>query len=476
MLAYPESTTLEHAVPVIDNPLKFHGGTLRLAFRNLARNKRRNLATASAIGLGFAALLALGGFYHSMDGFLSAYTVYATRVGHLTIYKEGGFDHFWAEPKTYSLSPNDQAAIAGTLGELRQVELSGGQLIATGLIGNGCRTLPFVATGISPDIDASLREHRSITAWAEHANQFTKGKGLKGFPLELAPVALAQGLARRLSKPLVHGESGGLGNAIKVPDCQSPTVKQDIMADSNVQLLARTWGGSMAVIDGEVVGHYDTGIKETQKSGMIVPLEMLQRLFDTGNVTYWSVWLKNPDKLRETQHAVEASLAKKGLKVEIYPWTSKLANPLYAGSMNFVFVMIVFLMGVLVAIVVLSIFNSSTMTVIERAQEIGMMRSLGFTRSLISRLFAAEMLFLALGAILAGGLVGILGILAVNHSGIRLYPPGIGGGMQLTLTPGASIIASAAALVVSIAMVTAIGVVRKIAHEKIPTLLLGSRR
>jgi len=42
----------------------------RLALRNLARNKRRNFATGMAIALGFAALLALGGYVNRVEKYL----------------------------------------------------------------------------------------------------------------------------------------------------------------------------------------------------------------------------------------------------------------------------------------------------------------------------------------------------------------------------------------------------------------------
>ena len=37
-------------------------GAWRIALRNLSRNRRRNLVTASAIALGYAGLVVLGGY------------------------------------------------------------------------------------------------------------------------------------------------------------------------------------------------------------------------------------------------------------------------------------------------------------------------------------------------------------------------------------------------------------------------------
>ena len=76
-----------------------------------------------------------------------------------------------------------------------------------------------------------------------------------------------------------------------------------------------------------------------------------------------------------------------------------------------------------------------------------MMRSLGFTRTEIRRLFVAEMLALASLAVVFGGIVGALGIFGVNAAGIHINPPGVAGGLELKLVPNAQTIMGAAVVI-----------------------------
>ena len=75
-----------------------------LAWKNLKRNRRRNLATGCAIALGFAALLALGGYITRVENYLRVYTIYGTRTGHLVIYKKNGYEKYSIKPRDYSLN------------------------------------------------------------------------------------------------------------------------------------------------------------------------------------------------------------------------------------------------------------------------------------------------------------------------------------------------------------------------------------
>jgi ABC-type antimicrobial peptide transport system permease subunit len=114
------------------------------------------------------------------------------------------------------------------------------------------------------------------------------------------------------------------------------------------------------------------------------------------------------------------------------------------------------------------------MTIIERSQEIGMMRSLGFTRRQIRQLFVMEMLLLAAFSIVTGGIVASLGIFLVNNLGVTYNPPGIVGGMILKLVPNVKIVVQSGLVTLSLAVITTLLAVRKIVRTNISTLLLGS--
>jgi hypothetical protein len=85
----------------------------RLALRNLGRNRKRNLATGSAIAFGFAGILLLAAYGYRARNYIRVYTIYVVHTGHLAIFAPGGFENFAFRPGRYSLSREDQARAAG---------------------------------------------------------------------------------------------------------------------------------------------------------------------------------------------------------------------------------------------------------------------------------------------------------------------------------------------------------------------------
>lgn len=446
-----------------------------MAIRNLARNKRRNIATGSAIALGFAAMVALSGYLNRVHNYLRVYTIYGTRTGHITVYKTGGLENNSIKPWAFSLTKAEQGVITTALSDLPNVDFHGGQLIGNGLVGNGCKTLPFIASGIPPELDQKLRAHPEMDRWSVNLKDYKKGRAIAEYPAELGAVALSEGLARLLGKHKVHDDFPKDSKAVLITDCLAPDVKEKFDADANVQLVSGTWSGMMSAVDGEVVGHYNTGVTETNSSALFTSLEYLQKLYDTENVSYYSIWLKDPQQLPITMAELEKRLAGKGT-FSVYPWTDDRMSPFFNGTMQFLYVMIGFISFVLATVIVFSISNSATMTIIERSQEIGMMRSLGFARTYIRALFIREMVALAILSVIVGGLIGVTGIMVINGMNIRFNPPGVAGGMQLVLKPSALMVGSAAVVIFSLAAGAAWIAIRSIVQRNIAILLMGSHR
>lgn len=450
-------------------------GQLRLACRNLARNRRRNFATGMAIALGFAALLALGGYINRVQSFLRLYTLYTNRIGHITIYKKDALERYAIKPKDYSLGPIEQEHIRTALATIAGIDLHGGQLTGAGLIGNGCKTMPFLATGFEPELDRGLRQHPAVKSWQDALGQYEKGRGLWEYGEERGAVALATGLARMLGKLKVADDFPGTAPVVLV-DCMAADAKAQIGSDTNVQLVAGSWSGMMNAIDGEVVAHYNTGVTDTNNQAITLPLKHLQKLYDTPNVSFWSVWLKDDALVPQVMAQLARQLQATDTEVDLYPWTDEQIAPFYSGTLQFLNVMISFLTVVLASIVVFSVFNSATMTIIERSQEIGMMRSLGYTRRGVRLLFVTEMAVLTAISVIAGGIIAMIGTGIVNQLAIELHPPGIAGVLHLKITPSLASIAAALGLIIGLALLTTWFAVRIVAKRNIATLVVGTQR
>ena len=453
-----------------------NAGQWSMAWRNLARNRRRNIATGVAIGLGFAAFLAIGGYISQVKNRLRVYTIFGTRVGHLTVYKHDGLERFSTKPNPYSLDAHDLQVIRATAESMPDVELHGPQLLGMGLVGNGCRSVPFLAAGIEPELDRKLRDHPEMRQWVPDIRDFIKGRGLWEYPDEVGAVGLATGLATILQKNKVYDEFPQDHKAVVVADCLAADAKQKIASDTNVQLVAGSWSGMMSALDGEVVVHFNSGMTETNNSAIMMPLKMLQKLYDTDHATYYSLWLKNADHLERDLESFKTKLKDAGLSVDVYPWTDEAVAPFYTGTIQFLSVMTTFIKFVLAAVIIFSIFNSATMTVIERSQEIGMMRSLGFTRRHIRQLFVAEMLLLTLLSMLGGGIIAFAGTTAVKLLKVHFNPPGVAGGLLLRIDPTPMTVVIAGAMILAFAILTTLVAIRAVAKQNIATLLMGSQR
>ena len=85
------------------------GGTpmmkwMRLALRNILRNKRRSLVTLLAIAVGFAAISLFRGYASSMYSGLKTMAIRGEGLGHLTIFKEGWLEKGKLDPEKYMFS------------------------------------------------------------------------------------------------------------------------------------------------------------------------------------------------------------------------------------------------------------------------------------------------------------------------------------------------------------------------------------
>lgn len=448
---------------------------MKLSFRNLKRNKRRNLATGMAIAFGFAGILLLGGYVWCLTNYLRVYSIYAARAGHISIFQKNGLEKYVVKPKGYSLTLEDQTKINAILAGIPAVEFYGRELTGSGLIGNGCTTVPFLAQGIEPEVDRRIWDHPEMKKWARNLAAFTRGNGLWAYPPELDAIAIGPALAQTLSKPGVHDEIPPSKSLRVIQDCQGAQAKKELAADANVQLAVGAWDGAMSVLDGEIVAHFSTGFTETDSSAILMPLSLIQKLYGTSNVTRYAIWLKDPELLEKTLTELKGRLAAEGVSADVYAWDNNSISPLYVGTTQFVKVLSWFISLVLASVIVFSIFNSLTITLLEREPEIGTLRALGFTRSRIRGLFLGEFSILASLSLIFGGVLGALAISFINQAKIQFNPPGASGSIELHLVPSSAFMIWGAASVLLLTVLVTELAVRGSVKKGIPTLLSRAR-
>lgn len=445
-------------------------GAWYLAFRNLARNAWRNVATGSAIAFGFAGLIIVGGYVLRVDDYLSVASIYLGHTGHVAIYADGGLEQAAVKPKRFSLSADAQTTIAEVLKTDPRVEFVERYLNGVGLAGNGCKTLPFTAKGIEPEADRWVRHHPHVLATMPDLTRPVKGLTLGDAKDEERPVSLSTGLARLLGKPSVKRGLPALKAGPVVYECDKATSVEQIASNAGVQLLGMAFDGSFSVLDADMVGIHTTGMAQTEDGSIIVPLATLQQLYDTDKVTYIAGYLNDVSGMREYTQNLEATLRKRGLSVSVYSYEDERISPLYVGTHSFLIVMASFMGTIVFLVVVLSIVNSMTMTILERTREIGTFRSLGFTRSNILGLFLRESVVLTFVGVVVGLVLSLAICALVNAANLRFSPPGIAGDMQFRLEPRASLCVACAVVMTVLSAAATVLTVRGRIKMKIAEL------
>jgi len=343
---------------------------MKLAIRNILRNKRRSLVTLAAIGVGFAAVSLFRGYTDNTYYGLRESAVRGEGLGHLSIYKAGWLEKGKLDPQRYMLSMEETRQIIKIVEEEKEVILATPQIQVTGLVSNGKISTIFMAQGVIPKDDKTIKG-----TW----NAFRSIKGESLDDKKDYGVEVAQDLAGYLN--LEPGKDG--------------------------VVMATTLDGQMNAMDIQTVGIYDSGSDATNDKFMRFNYAFAQALYGTDKAEKIVVLLDDWQKTESMRTVLSARLAQAGLACRIKTW--KELSLFYAKVRGMFDMIFLFLFSIVLIIVVMSTVNTMGMAVLERTREIGTLRALGLKRRGVSLLFALE-----------GGLLGFLGSLLgmVLHIGV----------------------------------------------------------
>jgi putative ABC transport system permease protein len=407
-----------------------------LALKNLGRNRRRNLATASAIVLGYAGLILLSGFVTRIEKFFRATSVYLNHVGSLSVYKPEGVDKHLLKPAKYSLSAEEQQKVRQTMEKLfPQNEGIGASLQGFTLVGNGCKTWPVRISGFEKSLEEKLVKHWAVKKFAPELLNARRGKGLWEFQ-NIVPILVTEKVARNLGKETLNldGSASSSGTqAAMIPECSAPDFRSLSASDPNVQLAGRTFQNNFSAIDAEIIGFYSSGLELLEESAALLPLEALQKLYETDAVTKMIVFLPWETPVEENAKLLANALKNEGLDLEVHHFKEFAVNPFYAGFMNLIYVMSTFFLTLAVCVVTLTVSDTMTMSVLERSKEIGTLRAVGFKKKMISRMFSEEGTLLGLLSLPVGLLIAWLVAWALNRANILFEVPGISTKLEVVL-------------------------------------------
>lgn len=405
------------------------------ATRNLGRNRRRNMATASAIILGYAGLVLLSGFVVRIEKFFRATSIYLNHVGTVSVYKPDAVEKHLLQPKKYNLSANEYESVKKIVAQVfPEAEATSATLEGFTLLGNGCRTWPVKVLGVDPVVEKKLNAHPAVMSYASEILDSRKGSSLWQHS-DIVPVVVTQKVARNLGKSKIRGHQTqpAILNSRAQLDCTNQAVQMMIDEDTNVQLAARTYRNDFSAIDGEIVGHYSSGLELLEESSALLPLNDLQRLYETDGVTNVVVYLPWDTVPEVAADKLQQALKAADLNLEVHHYRELSVNPFYAGFMNLIYVMSAFFLALAVSVVTLTVSDAMTMSVLERSREIGTLRALGFKQKDIPKIFALEGQMLAFLCLPVGLLIAILTRSIVNSSQVFFEVPGVSSQLKVTL-------------------------------------------
>lgn len=356
---------------------------LKLALRNLFRNRRRSLFTILAIGLGFAAVNTLGGFTAYIFTSLKDSYIYAQGNGHLSIFKAGFLQEGKLDPTRYLIDEDEMALIHDVLARYPEILVTAPQLHISGLLSNGKVSTIFLAAGRVPSAVSKINSH---------------ARGLVG------KIQLFDG--KPLEDDVMHGVglSRGLAEQLKL----------DLGSDAVA--MAPTVSGQINALDAQVFQLFDSPVEALEDKLMSVSLKFAQSLYDTGSVDRVTVLLESDELTETTRTRLAEELAAEGLNLEVKTWNE--LSTFYTKVKQMFDVIFLFTFLIVFTIVVMSVINTVSMAIMERTREIGTLRALGVKRRGIVGLFAAESMLLGT----LGSLLGMV-LTVITWLGVALLKP-----------------------------------------------------
>jgi putative ABC transport system permease protein len=423
--------------------------TLKIAFRNVFRNSRRSMITLSTVAVGGLAILLFGALM--TDIMLDFQTSTVRRIGHLTVYKAGYFTYGTANPSAYGIAKYedllklivDDPVLKPMLVVATPIQAVFG--IAGNYDANVSKT--FFGLGIIPSDRWRMRQWNDyglapLDPWDQPLPDDQIDLGIAGL-----------GFSRIL----------GLCERLNLADCPPPPSADDAAAPApdsgptedfsalqrrekaaqpaaqtspfpRIDLLSATIGGAPNVVSLYVHHAEFQGIKDLDDNYVIMNLKLAQRLLygrEAPRATGIVLELHHTGDLAAARARLIQLFREHRLNLEVRDFMEIM--PLYHQAISFFVFLFVFIAAIISVIVLFTIVNVMSMSVMERTSEIGTIRALGVQRDQARWQFMLEGGILGVFGASLGLLLASLLVLALNHSGLTWAPPTMGGRIPLHL-------------------------------------------
>jgi putative ABC transport system permease protein len=349
---------------------------IRIALRNVLRQKARTAMTLAAIVCGVAGLILGSGWVKDIFLQLGEALIHS-QSGHLQIFKSGFYAAGSRSPEKFLIANPDslRQRIDGFAG----VEDVMARLYFSGLLNNGRSDIAILGEGVEPGKEAKLGSSVVVT------------KGRRLADGDAFGIEVGQGVAQALK--LAPGD--------------------------RVTMLANALEGALNSLDFEVIGVFQSFSNDYDARAVKVPLSAARELLGTKAANALVVSLKKTDDTERAAAWLKEQLHPAGM--EIKTWVE--LNDFYEKTVDLYKRQFGVLQLIILIMVLLSVANSVNMSVFERVGEFGTMMALGNRSGQVFGLIITESTLLGVIGGCLGVAVGVALALAISAVGIPMPPP-----------------------------------------------------
>jgi len=373
---------------------------IKMAFRDLGRNRRRSFFSALALGMGLALLLLMaaviaGEVRDSMD---------------LSIRLQSG--HLQVRSKTFDQDKNSLAhedlvsapeQLVAQISALEPVRAATPRLFASGIVTAGEETAGVSILGIDP---------------ASEANEPYSGGLIDG-------------------SFLTAGDREGvlMGSTL--------AQKLNLQTGDQILLLVNTANGDVDEQPFTIRGTFATGSPFYDQSTLLMPLAKAQTITRAEGYASTIFVL-----LKDTQQTETVAAALQSGQYDVVAWQKMNALLTQVQDLSSSFMVVIYL--IVLGITATVIINTLVMAVFERTREIGILAAMGMRPGRIMAMFFTESALLTVGGIIIGMILGGLMVAYATNVGFYIGNFGIEGFLlrdriyaHLTATDAVSLIITA---------------------------------
>ena len=356
---------------------------LKIALRNIFRQKRRTILTALAMIAGFTlSSLFIGLSDGAYGNIITMFT--RNRIGHIQVHREGYLD----KPSLYE-TIDDYPSVGETIQSTTGVEAWTPRVYAAGLgsVGEKSTAVQVIGVDVARETQATRFDQKVVegSVLAESASH---------------EAVIGKGLAKILSAKI----------------------------DSEIVIFSQGADGSIANDVYKIIGIAESGDDGTDRVACYLHIEDAQELFVLeGRIHEIVVIVSNINHVSKITDTIKTRLNNSTL--DVAPW-QVVAKSFYRA-------MKVDQQGdaiarwVIMLIVAIGVLNTVLMSVLERTREYGVLKAVGTKPTQIFWLVICEVVIIAIGSIAVGALLGVLANYLLSIYGIT-YPEEITyGGMKI---------------------------------------------